>query len=110
MDLFSSEKVINILPFDGITNNHGIILSKSDADFYFKTLLEPYSWRKPRIVLVNSMSDLFHKEVSTNYIKDVFKVMNDTPQHTYQVLTKRAERLLELSKDLTWTKNCMSSN
>ena len=70
-----------------------------------KTLLEPHSWSKPRLVFVNSMSDLFHKEVTTTYIKDVFKVMNDTPQHTYQVLTKRAERLLELSPELNWTPN-----
>jgi protein gp37 len=70
-----------------------------------KTLLEPHLWSKPRLVFVNSMSDLFHKEVTTTYIKDVFKVMNDTPQHTYQVLTKRAERLLELSPELNWTPN-----
>src|SRR5690242_1958011 len=56
----------------------------------------PYSWTKPKVVFVNSMSDLFHPEVPVEFIKKVFAVMNDTPQHTYQVLTKRAERLYEI--------------
>ena len=68
-------------------------------------LKEPSSWRKQKLVFVNSMSDLFHKDVSTNFIKKVFKVMNDNPKHTFQVLTKRAERLLELSPELNWTPN-----
>lgn len=68
-------------------------------------LIRPYSWRKPRTVFVNSMSDLFHKDVPTEFIKRVWKVMNETPQHTYQVLTKRAERIEELSSELTWTPN-----
>jgi protein gp37 len=51
------------------------------------------------------MSDLFHPEVPFEFIQKVFKVMNDTPQHTYQVLTKRAERLYELHEHLNWTKN-----
>jgi protein gp37 len=65
----------------------------------------PYSWRSPKIVFVNSMSDLFHPEIPLEFIQKVFKVMNATPQHTYQVLTKRAERLFELHGDLTWTSN-----
>lgn len=65
----------------------------------------PYSWKSPRIVFVNSMSDLFHEEVPLDYIKKVFKVMNETPQHTYQVLTKRSERLKEIAGELEWTKN-----
>ena len=51
------------------------------------------------------MSELFHKEVSTDFIEQVFKVMNDNPQHTFQMLTKRSERLLELSSQLNWTPN-----
>ena len=65
----------------------------------------PYTWKNPRIVFVNSMSDLFHPEVPLVFIKEVFAVMNDNPQHVFQVLTKRADRLLELNKELKWTHN-----
>jgi protein gp37 len=65
----------------------------------------PYSWKGSKIVFVNSMSDLFHPDVPLSFIKKVFDVMNDTPQHTYQVLTKRAERLYELHNHLNWTSN-----
>lgn len=68
-------------------------------------LLIPYGWKSPKIVFVNSMSDLFHKDVPLSFIKRVFEVMNDTPKHTYQVLTKRAERLYELHDKLNWTTN-----
>lgn len=65
----------------------------------------PYTWKHPKIVFVNSMSDLFHKDVSLAFLKQVFEVMNNTPQHTYQVLTKRAERLFELHENFNWTPN-----
>ncbi len=65
----------------------------------------PFTWKRPKVVFVNSMSDLFHPEVPIEFIKAVFAVMNNTPQHIYQVLTKRSERLLELSSELNWTKN-----
>jgi protein gp37 len=65
----------------------------------------PYSWKGSKTVFVNSMSDLFHPEVPFEFIEKVFAVMNDTPQHTYQVLTKRAERLYELHHKFNWTKN-----
>lgn len=65
----------------------------------------PYSWTKPKVVFVNSMSDLFHKDVPFEFIQRVFAVMNETPRHTYQVLTKRAERLYEIHDKLTWTTN-----
>lgn len=68
-------------------------------------LKTPFSWKKPVMVFVNSMSDLFHKDIPTEFIKLVFDTMNATPQHTYQVLTKRAERLLDLSPELNWTNN-----
>jgi len=70
-----------------------------------KTLSVPYTWKSPKVVFVNSMSDLFHKDVPLEFIKDVFHVMNDNPQHVFQVLTKRAERLLELHQKLKWTHN-----
>lgn len=65
----------------------------------------PFTWKKPKLVFVNSMSDLFHPEVPVDFIKSVFAVMNQTPKHIYQVLTKRSERLLELSSELNWTPN-----
>ncbi len=68
-------------------------------------LLIPYSWKNPKIVFVNSMSDLFHKDIPLSFIERVFKVMNDNPQHVFQVLTKRSERLLELHTKLKWTHN-----
>ncbi len=68
-------------------------------------LLVPYGWRKGRRVFVNSMSDLFHEAVPLDFIQEVFAVMRETPRHIFQILTKRADRLLELSSSLDWTKN-----
>lgn len=65
----------------------------------------PYGWKSPKIVFVNSMSDLFHPQIPETFIQQVFAVMNDNPQHVFQVLTKRAARVLELSPRLRWTHN-----
>ncbi|MGA2131066.1 MAG: phage Gp37/Gp68 family protein [Bryobacteraceae bacterium] len=65
-------------------------------------LEHPLQWRKPRRIFVNSMSDLFHEEVPTAYIKEVFAVMKQAHWHQYQVLTKRSKRLLELNRHLHW--------
>jgi protein gp37 len=65
----------------------------------------PYEWKKPKVVFVNSMSDLFHPEVPFEFIEKVFTVMNNTQQHTYQILTKRAERLYQFQHKLNWTNN-----
>ena len=65
----------------------------------------PRSWRKPSVVFVNSMSDLFHDDVPLSFIQRVFKVMNECPQHVFQVLTKRAARLGTLALKLKWTPN-----
>ncbi|WDF79877.1 phage Gp37/Gp68 family protein [Mucilaginibacter sp. KACC 22773] len=70
-----------------------------------ETLSIPFTWKKSKVVFVNSMSDLFHDDVPFEFISAVFSVMNNTPQHIYQVLTKRSERLLELSHKLKWTDN-----
>ena len=70
-----------------------------------EALKMPYTWKKSKVVFVNSMSDLFHKDIHLDFIKKVFKVMNDNPQHVFQVLTKRAERLLEFHNELKWTHN-----
>ena len=65
----------------------------------------PLKWKKPQTIFVNSMSDLFHKDVNEDFIREVFDIMNRSPWHTYQVLTKRAERLFEISDRLIWGKN-----
>lgn len=68
-------------------------------------LLIPYGWKRPRVVFVNSMSDLFHARVPVDFIHRVFRVMADTPQHTYQILTKRARRLRRIAGELEWPSN-----
>ena len=69
------------------------------------TLNIPYAWREPRLVFVNSMSDLFHARVPLSFVRAVFGVMADTPQHTYQLLTKRSHRLRLLADRLDWPAN-----
>jgi protein gp37 len=65
----------------------------------------PLRWRRPRVVFVNSMSDLFHEDIPDDYVADVFDVMVRAEQHTFQVLTKRHERLAELAPLLPWPRN-----
>ncbi len=65
----------------------------------------PRSWRQPRVVFVNSMSDLFHDDIPLAYIQRVFETMRDCPHHTFQVLTKRSERLAEFAPHLPWPGN-----
>ncbi|MEK7793546.1 MAG: phage Gp37/Gp68 family protein [Candidatus Hydrogenedentota bacterium] len=62
----------------------------------------PLRWKKPQTIFVNSMSDLFHKDVPVEFIQDVFRVMNEADWHRYQVLTKRAERIERMSGALPW--------
>ncbi len=65
----------------------------------------PRRWRAPRLVFVDSMSDLFHDDVPPEFIAQVFEVIRETPQHTYQVLTKRAQRLSRIAGELDWPPN-----
>lgn len=65
----------------------------------------PLRWKQPRLVFVNSMSDLFHEDVPDRFIRSVFEVMSATPRHTYQVLTKRSKRLVRIASDLEWPAN-----
>lgn len=65
----------------------------------------PRSWRKPRLVFVNSMSDLFHPEVSDHFIARVFDTMKACERHTFQILTKRPQRLAAISDQLPWPAN-----
>jgi len=66
---------------------------------------QPRHWRKPSRIFVNSMSDLFHEEVPLEFLHKVFQVMRETPQHIYQILTKRHKRLTQLADSLTWSPN-----
>ena len=70
-----------------------------------QSLQIPYNWKKPRLVFVNPMSDLFHEAIPLDYIQDVFRVMNDNPQHSFQILTKRAGRLAACAHKLHWGEN-----
>jgi protein gp37 len=70
-----------------------------------QALTVPLGWRTPRTVFVNSMSDLFHARVPLDYVRQVFDVIASTPQHTYQVLTKRARRLRQIADRLEWPAN-----
>jgi protein gp37 len=65
----------------------------------------PLEWKKPRVIFVNSMSDLFHEEIPTEYIKKIFDIMNKAHWHTFQILTKRSENLVQLAPHLNWSKN-----
>lgn len=70
-------------------------------------LATPYTWKKSKVVFVNSMSDLFHKDVPIEFIQKVFRVMKENPQHVFQVLTKRADVMLYYDKEgwLDWSHN-----
>lgn len=65
----------------------------------------PLEWQKPKMIFVNSMSDIFHEDIPEQDILDLFDVMNRANWHTFQVLTKRADRMLELSDRINWTDN-----
>ncbi len=65
----------------------------------------PLRWRRPRRIFVNSMSDLFHEDIPASFIRRVFEVMEEAHWHTFQVLTKRAERLVRLAPTLPWPPN-----
>lgn len=65
----------------------------------------PLSWKKPKMVFVNSMGDMFHEDVPLEYIQQVFATMEKASQHTFQVLTKRSSRMADLAAQLPWPKN-----
>jgi protein gp37 len=77
----------------------------TDVQTHPERLDQPKRWRKGRTVFVNSMSDLFHEAVPLEFIQSVFAVMRDCPQHSFQVLTKRADRLAEIAHQLVWPAN-----
>ena len=65
----------------------------------------PLSWKMPRVIFVNSMSDLFHEDIPDEFILKCFLVMNRASQHQFQILTKRPERVFKMANEITWTKN-----
>ncbi len=71
----------------------------------YDALAIPNSWKTGRMIFVNSMSDLFHEDVPLEFVKKVFEVMKDCRQHTFQVLTKRSDRLREIASKLDWSSN-----
>lgn len=79
--------------FNGVVRCHDSALAK------------PLKWKKGKMIFVNSMSDLFHKDVPLEFVKKVFDVIRRCPQHVFQVLTKRPERVAELDADLDWPDN-----
>ena len=83
-----------------ITSGPGFAVQMHEA-----ALSVPFSWRTPRTVFVNSMSDLWHAHVTDDFITRVFDVMETTPQHTYQLLTKRPLRLARMAARLPWPPN-----
>lgn len=76
-----------------------------DVTLHPHLLEAPLSWKRSRLVFVNSMSDLFHEEVSVEFIQQVFDTMRRAHWHTFQVLTKRSERLVDLAPSLAWPSN-----
>jgi protein gp37 len=76
-----------------------------DLRLWRERLQQPLRWRRPRMIFVNSMSDLFHERVPDNFIREVFDVMGEAHWHTFQILTKRHERLAGLGSDLPWHPN-----
>ena len=68
-------------------------------------LEKPLEWKKPSLIFVNSMSDLFHKDVPLEYILQIFEIMKEANWHQFQVLTKRSERLMDLSTKIHWPDN-----
>jgi protein gp37 len=76
-----------------------------DLRLWPERLEVPLRWQRPRVVFVNSMSDLFHEDIPDEFVADVFDVMVRAKQHTFQILTKRHERLAELAPGLPWPRN-----
>ncbi len=76
-----------------------------ELTIHIEELNKPLMWKKPMIIFVNSMSDLFHEKLPFSFIETVFKVMNKADWHIFQILTKRSRRLKELASRLTWSGN-----
>jgi protein gp37 len=97
LEAMGSEKYIGLTRKSG-----GRIKWTGKVREYAPSLEQPYKWKKGRKIFVNSMSDLFHDDVSDEFIGRVWKVMEETPQHSYQILTKRPERMATLLNKKQW--------
>lgn len=87
------------------SNSNGKVTWTGQINLDKEALKQPSRWKEPRTIFVNSMSDLFHENVSLSFILRSFMVMQNANWHRFQVLTKRSERLLELNELLPWTPN-----
>ena len=96
-----AERMANRLQAAGVEKYENGFYSTMHED----ALQEPLRWKKERMIFVNSMSDLFHSGVSTEFILSVFDVMNQSSHHTFQVLTKRPARVAKMNNRLPWAKN-----
>jgi protein gp37 len=76
-----------------------------EPTFHQEVLEKPLSWKKSKMIFVNSMSDTFHESINLSDIKKIFNIMNKARWHTFQVLTKRSDRLLKIANKLNWTPN-----
>lgn len=97
MNMAKRLEAMHVEKYRGLTRKSGTRTIWTGAIRTDQASLEiPYSWKKPRKIFVNSMSDLFHEQVSEDFIKSVWRVMEETPHHHYQILTKRPERMLDV--------------
>lgn len=80
-------------------------LNEFDVTLHNDLIELPLRWKKPRRIFVNSMSDLYHSDVTLDFIRDVFHTMERAHWHTFQILTKRSSRLLDIAPNLPWPQN-----
>lgn len=100
MEMARRLQAMGIEKYDGLTRRSGKRTIWNGVVREDRAALEiPRRWKKPKKIFVNSMSDLFHEGVSDNFIIDVWSVMASTPQHHYQILTKRPERMAQIVRD-----------
>jgi protein gp37 len=97
MQMAKRLEAMGVEKYQGLTRRSGKRTIWNGVVREDRTALEiPYGWKRPKKIFVNSMSDLFHEQVTDNFILDVWQVMQATPQHNYQILTKRPRRMAEL--------------
>ncbi|MEO1566207.1 MAG: phage Gp37/Gp68 family protein [Pseudomonadota bacterium] len=97
MSMAKRLEAMGIDKYSGLTRKSGKrIIWNNKVRLDENSLELPYRWRKPRNVFVNSMSDLFHEKVSDDFVEKIWRVMSETPQHNYQILTKRPDRMAHL--------------
>lgn len=98
--VLSATRLINVPAYQGVAkkNAAGKPIWTGKLNLLYDRLDQPVHWREPRMIFVNSMSDLFHKDIPFDYILKVFRVMQHCPQHIFQILTKRADVMLKFYK------------